>query len=125
VSRNDLSGLRDELQRRRRRILQTAHRAGVELQGLREAERDPEFEEGAQNETAQFTLTQLDETHRREVQMVDAALARMEAGVYGKCVECENEIDIRRLEALPFAIRCAECTARNEKALGRTAPPSL
>ncbi len=119
--------VRVDLQRRRRAILETTRRADAELDALRSAERDPEFEEGAQTEHEAFTLSRLGEAQRRELQQIDAALARLEAGEYGLCVDCDQEIDPRRLRALPYALLCAECATRRERAPGVVAgePPSL
>ena len=44
---------------------------------------------------------------------VDAALARMDAGTYGRCESCGNEIDIERLDARPVARLCLPCKRRN------------
>ncbi len=119
--------IRGELQRRRRAILETSRRADAELDALRSAERDPEFEEGAQTEHEAFTLSRLGETQRREILQIDAALARLEAGEYGFCADCEAEIDPRRLKALPYALLCAECATRRERAPGAAVgePPSI
>jgi DnaK suppressor protein len=46
---------------------------------------------------------------------IDAALVRLEAETYGRCVECDAEISDRRLRALPFAARCTVCEARREQ----------
>ena len=43
---------------------------------------------------------------------IDAALAQMDAGHYGKCVDCGQEIATARLEARPLSIRCVECAAK-------------
>lgn len=107
--------LKAELQRRRRVILETTRRADAEIDALRAAERDPEFEEGAQSEHEQFTLARLSEAQRREVVQIDAALARIEAGEYGTCRDCDQEIDPRRLAALPHAVLCTECAAHGEQ----------
>ncbi len=119
--------IRGDLQKRRRAILETSRRADAELDALRSAERDPEFEEGAQTEHEAFTLSRLGETQRREIQQIDAALARLEAGEYGLCADCEQEIDPRRLKALPYALFCAECASRRERAPGAVVgePPSI
>jgi DnaK suppressor protein len=118
---------RTDLHRRRRVSLETARRAAAELDALRSAERDPEFEEGAQTEHEQFTLARLGETQRRELLQIDAALARVEAGEYGVCADCGTDIDPRRLAALPYALLCTECAARRERAPGQFVqePPSL
>ncbi|ABS26893.1 TraR/DksA family transcriptional regulator [Anaeromyxobacter sp. Fw109-5] len=112
----DLGSLRSELQRRRRVILETFRRGGAELEALRAAERDPEFEEGAQTEHEAFTLARLGENQRRELQQIDAAIERVDAGEYGICRDCDEEIDPRRLAALPYALLCTECATRDERA---------
>jgi DnaK suppressor protein len=118
--------VRQELLRRRNTILETARRAQLELDALRGAERDPEFEEGAQSEHEQYTLSVLGEAQRRQVAIIDAALARIDRGEYGVCGDCETEIDPRRLTALPFALFCTECAARRERGLApEVAGPSL
>lgn len=45
---------------------------------------------------------------------IDEALARLNAGQYGTCSECGEDISERRLRALPFAVRCQECEAQRE-----------
>jgi DnaK suppressor protein len=40
---------------------------------------------------------------------IDAALARIEAGTYGKCERCGQEIPFERLEAIPTASLCVNC----------------
>lgn len=43
---------------------------------------------------------------RREV---TEALARIEAGTYGRCERCGQDIDLERLEALPSTALCVSC----------------
>src|ERR1700719_4808787 len=40
---------------------------------------------------------------------IDAAIARLGAGVYGTCARCGDEIPIARLHAVPFAQYCVDC----------------
>lgn len=53
------------------------------------------------------------ETSRRraaELRRIAAALARIDSGDYGYCVECGEEIAVRRLEldpATPYCVQCA------------------
>jgi DnaK suppressor protein len=126
VSDRDLGTVKELLQRRRRAILETTRRAAAELDALRSAERDPEFEEGAQTEHEQYTLARLGEAQRRELQQIDAALTRIDAGEYGVCRDCEQEIDPRRLAALPYALLCTECAQRLERGtIVAQEPPTL
>ena len=42
------------------------------------------------------------------------ALERIGAGIYGICVDCEEEINPRRLAAVPWAARCIVCQERSD-----------
>jgi DnaK suppressor protein len=126
VSDREFETVKADLQRRRRTILETSRRADAELDALRSAERDPEFEEGAQTEHEAYTLARLTENQRRELSLIDAAIARMDAGEYGVCIDCEQEIDPRRLAALPYALLCTECAQRRERStVYAQEPPTL
>lgn len=46
---------------------------------------------------------------------IEAALARFAAGDYGICVECEEEIDLARLQARPESPFCVDCQGRREQ----------
>ncbi len=43
---------------------------------------------------------------------IDAALARVSGGAYGRCVECGQPIGAERLGARPTAERCMSCATR-------------
>jgi len=49
---------------------------------------------------------------KRQVNDVDLALAQIEAGSYGVCVDCGKEIDPARLEVRPQSIRCIDCKTK-------------
>lgn len=48
----------------------------------------------------------------KEIAATEAALARIEAGTYGECVRCGNDIASRRLEVQPEAALCIECASQ-------------
>lgn len=104
-----LSEAKDELLRRRRAIALATHRAGAVHDALRDAERGHELEEEAQAEQGLLDLELLGEAERLEVRRIDAALERLEQGGYGTCATCGTAIEPRRLEALPWALRCTGC----------------
>jgi RNA polymerase-binding transcription factor DksA len=45
---------------------------------------------------------------------VREALARLDAGTYGQCVDCGRELPDARLEVRPEASRCVDCQQRRE-----------
>ncbi len=50
-----------------------------------------------------------------ELQEVQSALARIQAGSYGQCVDCGVDIAHERLQAQPAAQRCTACQTRFER----------
>jgi DnaK suppressor protein len=52
---------------------------------------------------------------------IEEALVRLDAGKYGSCFECADEISEKRLRALPFAVRCQRCEERREEEQGKNA----
>ena len=97
--------IREQLQRRRRDLVSANQATRDELAALKAAEKDPEYEESAQTELADYTLSQLLESQRRELVLIDAAFQRMDHGAFGVCIDCGSEISEDRLDAVPFAIR--------------------
>ena len=53
---------------------------------------------------------------RREIQLqrIEAALKRIENKNYGLCVNCEDEINIERLEFDPTTFLCIECAENKD-----------
>lgn len=50
----------------------------------------------------------LAENEARLAQKIQAALARITSGQYGVCIECGGAIELERLRAVPWALRCVE-----------------
>ena len=57
----------------------------------------------------------LSDRERQKLHQVDEALLRLKEGEYGICEECEEEIPLGRLKAMPFARHCVKCKADLEK----------
>jgi len=52
---------------------------------------------------------QLKQTDAKLLRAIEDALARVENGSYGVCVECEEEISSARLNAVPWTKVCISC----------------
>jgi DnaK suppressor protein len=60
-------------------------------------------------------------TNERSIlRLVQEALKRIEAGEYGYCTNCEEEILEKRLEAVPWARHCIKCQDLQERGLLET-----
>ena len=113
--------LRQLLEARRKQLT-------VEMQGMMRDVRAGRAEERAADEQDVAESYQRSDVDLAVVQMkaetvarIDAALRRVEAGTYGRCVECEDPIAFERLRALPFALRCTSCEQSRER-VTRTRP---
>jgi len=74
----------------------------------------------ASNERDRELLLLLGDREREKVRNIDEALARLEEGEYGICEDCEEEIPLGRLKAMPFARLCVKCKADLEKLQAQT-----
>jgi DnaK suppressor protein len=63
---------------------------------------------GSDNYEQGLTLT-LMESEESVLTQVEAALERIDAGVYGLCDECDGKIPKTRLKAIPFTPYCVKC----------------
>ena len=70
---------------------------------------------GIAEERAKGLELSLEENAEHLLAEVDAALARIEQGVYGICVACGGRINEERLEALPWATKCIRCKRVEER----------
>lgn len=49
---------------------------------------------------------------KRQLEDVDAVMAKIDDGTYGVCESCGKEIGVARLQARPTSRFCVECKAR-------------
>jgi DnaK suppressor protein len=70
----------------------------------------------ASSYTKEFLFSQSN-NDRQLLQMVESALQRLREGTFGECVSCGNEINAKRLEAVPWTRYCIECQEKLEKGL--------
>ena len=108
-----LREIADQLQQERRTLVGKVNQADEVFHTMTET-RQPERNEEAQQERDWIALGPLDEQQRKQLADIDAALARIEAGIYGGCAECGREIEEERLRAVPTTELCAECARRME-----------
>ena len=54
---------------------------------------------------------------RNILKMVEEALRRIDEGEYGYCAHCGDEIQEKRLEAVPWARHCIKCQDLQERGL--------
>lgn len=50
-----------------------------------------------------------------ELNSIDNAIKKIDAGEYGLCEDCGSKIKSARLRAMPFAVRCLRCQEKAER----------
>ncbi len=85
----------------------------------READFDPTqdlADKAANSYTKEFLFSQ--SNHDRVIlTLIDEALERTKSSNFGECVSCHEEIQQKRLEAVPWARHCISCQEKQEKGL--------
>src|SRR5437762_6607274 len=57
----------------------------------------------------------LKQTDSKLLRAIEEAIVRLDQGVYGICMDCEEEIAHARLDAVPWTRVCIECKERQGK----------
>ncbi len=108
-----LHDFRAELPAQRRELFRQAAQTEEDLLRL-ETDVERETEERGRTETLVQLLDRLDERAKREIEAIDRALTKIEAGSYGRCERCGKDIPVARLRALPAASTCLACSEAGE-----------
>lgn len=53
-----------------------------------------------------------------ELAQIKYALAAIDTGKYGICIDCQKNIPMERLEALPYALKCVHCQSTSPQENG-------
>jgi DnaK suppressor protein len=119
LNKRDLQKFKKLLHEQRDEILGNARRA---LSGDIHVDPDDfpdEMDTASSEVNLQFT-GRLREREQGLLSKIDAALEKIDAGEYGECRICGEDIGVKRLRARPVAELCIECKSEQEKIERRT-----
>ena len=113
----DAAAVRDTLRARQRLLAAeiAATRGASEVRGDEVLDQKDEATRREHNEIGDAEV----ERDVGELREIETALRRLDEGRYGLCLACDEAIDPRRLQAEPFAVRCAPCQTKVEQARRR------
>jgi DnaK suppressor protein len=116
MDKKRLEYYKKKLMVRREELLKTIAR--TEAEG-RQADEDPTVDladKAANSYTKEFLFGQTN-TDRTILNMIEAALKRIQNNEYGNCANCHEEMQQKRLEAVPWAKNCISCQEKIEQGL--------
>lgn len=102
--------IKESLKKQRAEILERLNKVENHLRHT-DKPLDDDFSEQATERENDQVLQALDGNMRNEIMQIDHAIARLEAGNYGFCEYCRQEIPQKRLDILPFTNVCVNCAA--------------
>ncbi len=76
---------------------------------------EPDIADRASLETERSIELRTRDRERKLIAKIDEALERIEDGTYGYCLETDEPINLRRLEARPIATLSLEAQERHER----------
>lgn len=117
MERKDIQQLKQKLELQRQEILPFLSRLEQETRSLQD--------ESTQDSADQCVLSLSKESlferssqRRTQLRLVEAALKRIADGSFGNCIGCGEEIQTRRLKALPWTQFCLQCQEELEQEVG-------
>ena len=111
-----LRTFRDKLIHKKHQILETYNRNKTYGKEADEDGAQDIADKAANSYTKEF-LFSLSNSERDMLNLVDEALGRIDGRRYGVCVVCDDEMDKKRLEAIPWAKHCLACQEKQEQGL--------
>ncbi len=112
----DIENLRQNLEAKRLDLL-SLYEHDVRVGKESTDDNADDFADRANNSYNRELMFTLSDGEREMLIKVDDAFARLASGEYGSCQNCEAEIGLARLQAVPWAHFCFACQEQDEQGL--------
>ena len=119
MDKKKLETFKKRLEERQRELRQAVSRTAQDGRDA-DLESAQDIADRAANSYNKEFLFHQSNNDRQLLQMVDGALDRIRDGAFGQCISCGEEINPKRLEAVPWTRHCIECQERLKKACSST-----
>ena len=116
MEQKKLRGFRERLVQKKHEILE-AYTKNKNYGKEADEEGAQDIADKASNSYAKEFLFSLSNSERELLQLMDDALVRIEDKRFGVCLSCEEEMNQKRLEAVPWARHCLACQEKQEMGL--------
>lgn len=109
----NLNSIKDRLLAERENLLNKLHDNDLSI----DDSETPDPVDLAVRNYSKNVMLAVSENESRQLTLINEALQRIEDGEYGICQNCENEINPKRLDAIPWARYCLNCQELVEQGL--------
>jgi DnaK suppressor protein len=114
MDKKKLESFRKKLEERQQALRKTVSRTEEDGRIADQEAAQDIADRAANSYTKEFLFSQSN-NERVLLNMVESALQRIREGTFGECVSCGNEINPKRLEAVPWTRYCIACQEKKEQ----------
>ena len=121
LSSSEIQKFRDILTEKQEELSEIVHLKKEEQEFQQE---EPEIGDEADIATRSVEkelLFDITDSEKQNLDGIEAALRKIEKGVFGRCESCQKTIPRLRLQVMPWARYCIDCQSRNEVPTGAPA----
>ena len=108
MRKSDIERLGQKLENLKSATIKNLRATSENIHSLNSLNQSEEAELGSVMSMAKISEN-LFSANNSELAEIERALEKIKRNQYGKCEMCKNDIDIKRLEAKPFARFCIKC----------------
>ncbi len=116
MEKKKLEQFKKRLEERQQVLRKTVSRTVQDGRSADEEAAQDIADKAANSYTKEFLFHQ-STSERQLLQLVEEALTRIREGSFGECVNCGNDVNPKRLEAVPWTRYCIACQEKAEKGL--------
>src|SRR6202011_5251737 len=116
MDKKKLESFKKRLETRQQELRRTVSRTEQDGRSADEDATQDIADRAANSYNKEFLFHQSN-NERQLLQMVEGALDRIREGSFGQCISCGEEINPKRLEAVPWTRHCIECQEKLEKGI--------
>lgn len=108
-----MSGAKSSFEQIKKKLLERKHELEQEManmgQGTLSADQVQDLGDQVVTSTMETLRSSLQNSKIGEYKRLKQALAMIEQGTYGVCIDCDKQISPKRLQSFPNAARCLAC----------------
>jgi RNA polymerase-binding transcription factor len=116
MDKKKLDYFRKRLEARQQELRRTVSRTEQDGRTVDEESTQDIADRAASSYNKEFLFHQSN-NDRQLLAMVESALERLRQGSFGECISCGKDINVKRLEAVPWTRHCIECQEKLEKGI--------
>jgi DnaK suppressor protein len=114
MDKKKLEGFKKRLEERQQELRKVVSRTEQDGRAADSENAQDIADKAANSYTKEFLFHQSN-NERQLLAMVEGALDRIRTGTFGQCISCGEEINSKRLEAVPWTRFCIACQEKLER----------